>query len=282
MHKNINTKTIEDDFFSDVISDFEYYKLSTQAEKVRWNFFDIPWQEFDEKEVTNELVESIKSLATVELTTYPGAMNFFREFEDDMDFTQWAGLWLYEETRHPQVLMNWLSLQNIVFSSDKISQNRKIYPSGENRIGTLCMNIISEMRAAAVYLNIAKSVTEPVIKDIALKLSADESRHAAGFYIYAKKYIKKSEDKIIAKMQALEMLYVWLNSATNIRHPAGYFFEHTDNQERITQTATHYSTLEKTDSQICKLFSRLTETSINSPNEIKNTLRELYAKRFSA
>lgn len=260
---------------NDMLRSFKYYGLHRQAEKVRWEFEDIDFSAIQKDKATSTVLSQVRSVANLEFTTYPGAMNFFREFADDMDFTQWVTMWLYEETRHPQVLMQYLSHFGEEFPVEDMSERREIFPLGRERIGTLSMNIISEMRAASWYLALAENTEEPVLQHICRLLSADEARHASGFYVYAKKQIDESDNPALERMRALEMLYVWVKSTVPNHHPAGHFFPHTDNQVGLADATLSYADVDLVDSRVCRMFSNLVGVPLKSKDGIKAALRSL-------
>lgn len=261
-----------------IIKDLKFYNLYEQAEAVRWHYFEIPWDEIDYQKVTPELIEHVKNVVNVEFTTFPGAMNFFREFHDDIDFTQWITVWLFEETKHPSVLIKWLEHFDVSFSSEQMKMRRDVYPVGQSRMGTLCMNIISEMRASGWYLDLTKACDEPVLKIILQKLSGDEARHGTGFYTYAKKIIDTSDNPDLECMRALEMLYVWLVSKIDNRHPAGHFFQNTENQQGLSETTTTFSNADLMDKKICEMFGRLVGVELHTTSEIKPHIRDFAQK----
>src|ERR1044072_9907413 len=77
-----------------------YYGLFREAESVRWKMSDIPFDEIDADKVTPALIDLVKANAASELTTWTATNQFFQAFADDVDFTQWMTVWLYEETKH--------------------------------------------------------------------------------------------------------------------------------------------------------------------------------------
>ena len=79
---------------SDMLTDLRFYGLYYQAENVRWSFNDINWDKIEKNKVSPELLKHVRHVVDVEFNTFPGAMNFFREFSDDVDFTQWVTVWL--------------------------------------------------------------------------------------------------------------------------------------------------------------------------------------------
>jgi hypothetical protein len=92
----------------DVLDTALYYSLFREAETVRWKMSDIPFEAIETDKAPAALVGLMRELAAAELTTWTATNQFFDAFRDDVDFTQWLTVWLYEETKHPQALMRWL------------------------------------------------------------------------------------------------------------------------------------------------------------------------------
>src|SRR5215510_12030699 len=89
----------------DLLDTALYYSLFREAEAVRWKMSDIPFSAIETDKASPALVGLMKELAAAELTTWTATNQFFEAFSDDVDFTQWLTVWLYEETKHPQALM---------------------------------------------------------------------------------------------------------------------------------------------------------------------------------
>src|SRR5262249_241182 len=196
-----------------------YCRLFDEAERVRWKMSDIHWEAIERKKAPRSLVNLVRVAAFFELTTWSATNMFFQTFTDDIDFTQWVTVWLYEETKHPQALMRWLKLMGQSFDETFMTEGRKAHPFVESKMSTLTLNILSEIQASALYLGIFKIAEEPVLKAIAKRLSADEARHASGFYSYAKKYIENAEHPDVERWQALKALYFWLADNRKVKHP---------------------------------------------------------------
>src|SRR5436309_2655461 len=80
-----------------MIDEVLYYRLFEEAEKVRWQLGDIPWQDIDYAAVNEELVLAVRSAIAGELGTFGGTRQFMDLFASDGDFTQWLAVWFYEE-----------------------------------------------------------------------------------------------------------------------------------------------------------------------------------------
>lgn len=207
----------------DLLDTALYYSLFREAEAVRWQMSDIPFDEIETDKATPALVGLMKELAAAELTTWTATNQFFEAFRDDVDFTQWMTVWLYEETKHPQALMRWLKHFGETFNVDFMLEGRKTYPFMSSKMGTLVLNILSEIETATFYLSVSQNVKEPVLKIIARNLAADEARHASSFYLYAKKRLMTSDNPRHEAFEALKVLFFWLINNQNVKHPFALF-----------------------------------------------------------
>jgi hypothetical protein len=208
---------------NDVVADALCFRLSDEADRTRWRIDDIPWSRLDRARVTPELVALVRAIAFSELTTATATRRFLTELGDDVDFTQWVSVWFYEETRHPQVFLRWLHEVGVSVDDDFVRRGRATAPFMKSRIGTLVTNIISEMIAAASYARLHARSPEPVLAAIARCLAADEARHAASFYAYARRCLERSRDADADCRDALKVLYVWFRDNDAAAHPVNEF-----------------------------------------------------------
>lgn len=207
----------------DLLDTALYYSLFREAEAVRWEMSDIPFDEIETDKATPALVGLMRELAAAELTTWTATNQFFEAFRDDVDFTQWLTVWLYEETKHPQALMRWLKHFGEAFDVDFMVEGRKTYPFMNSRMGTLVLNILSEIETSTFYLSVSSNTREPVLKIIARNLAADEARHASSFYMYAKKRLMASDNPRREAYEALNVLFFWLVNNQSVKHPFALF-----------------------------------------------------------
>ena len=184
---------------------------------------DIPFDSIEKDKVSPALLELVRINAAAELTTWTATNQFIHAFSDDVDFTQWMTVWLYEETKHPQALMCWLKQFGQSFDAEFFFEGRKTYPFMDSKLGTLTLNILTEISAATYYLSVSRNVQEPVLKLITKNLAADEARHASSFYLYAKKRMMQSENPQFDRFEALKVLYFWLVNSQNVKHPFTLF-----------------------------------------------------------
>jgi hypothetical protein len=261
---------------SDVVQDFSFYKLYNISERQLWKMSDIPWDDINVEVVPAPIVAMIRDLAYSELTTYSATYGFMNLFEGDLDFTQWLSLWFYEETKHPLVLMKWLSYFGEKFDTKFVHTGREIYPMRNNRLEMLCMNVISEVTVAHAYGVIKEQVPEPVIQTIAHHLSIDETRHANGFFTYARSMISRAEDLPRAQLTALRVLFYCLFSQDQ-RHPVNEAmmriipdFSDTKLQFGVDQSPVQKSLYHK--------FAQLTGLQMSSKQDVLEHIQELRAR----
>lgn len=204
---------------TDVANTLSYYKLYDSAEQQRWAMKDIEWAKIDKSAIDEGLIEAVRALVFGELTTYSATQAFMQLFADDIDFTQWLGVWLYEETKHPHVLVKWLSEIGETIDAPFIEKGREIIPMTSSRIEMLCFNIISETVAGTLYSRTSKYVPEKILVDILQKLGKDEMRHSVGFETYCRDYIQRAEDPDKERLVCLRAAWAFLENDQLIQHP---------------------------------------------------------------
>lgn len=196
-----------------------YHHLFAQAEEVRWRMADIPWAAFSEKAVDDALIESVQAAVTAECTTFQATQRFMTEFYDDVDFTQWVAVWFYEETKHPHVLSLWLNHVGVSVEPAQMLAGRETYPFMSNRVGTLGINVLTEITASECYRGLATQSREPVLKVIAGHLAADEGRHASHFFKYAHQALATSSQPDRDRRALLMILLLIMRHPRLVRHP---------------------------------------------------------------
>ena len=221
---------------NDVIAESLCYPLFAQAERVRWRMEDVPWDRIAHERVTPGLVALVREIAYAELTTTSATRRFLSELGDDPDFTQWVSVWFYEETKHPQVLLRWLRCVGVTVDDGFLARGRATAPFMKSRIGTLVTNIISEMVASSSYARLCAASPEPVLAGIARNLAADEARHAASFYAYARRALERSADPAADRRDALKVLYMWFHDNEGVRHPVNEFYGRNTGRPELGET----------------------------------------------
>lgn len=210
---------VGDEAVSDIIRDLSYYGLFDAAEQVRWTMAEIPWDQIQMSAIDDNLVSLVRGAMFGELTTYSATHAFMTMFTDDIDFTQWLSVWLYEETKHPHALAKWLSHAGHPLSAAFFREGRVITPMSGSRVEMLTYNIISEVVVGTHYSRTAKVMPEPVLKVIMRNLGKDELRHSQGFEHYCRKLIRSSDDPDRERLLCLRAAWAFLQGEQMIEHP---------------------------------------------------------------
>jgi hypothetical protein len=260
----------------DLIADCIYYRLFDEAERVRWRMVDVPWQAIEPDKVTPGLVALAREAALAELTTFSATRFFLQDFADDVDLSQWMSVWFYEETKHPQVLMRWLSHFAETCDSRSVLRGRVTAPFMKSRFGTLVTNIISELVASTSYLRLHRSSAEPVLAHIAKNLAGDEARHASSFYAYARKMLERSSTPDALRLDGLKVLYMWFAENDRVSHPVNEFHGRASQREATQDTASEMNIgVEPVHDRAFRMIGQLLGLSLRSAADIRAHMSEL-------
>jgi hypothetical protein len=270
----MQTQTLDDvkvaanDKLNDVIGDGVFPHLFAEAERVRWRLIDIDWSTIDKSKVTPGLVALVRETARAEMTTQSATNALMKEFPDDVDFTQWLAVWLYEETKHPLVLMRWLHEFGVTFDSDNILEGRQIYPFVQSPLGTLMMNVFSEILASQFYMTLYQHAPEPILKHIAKNLAGDEARHASHFYTFAKLMVERADDRQGAIGIALKVMYFWLEMG--VTHPVNLLVQRVTTPElaAVVSPEVWYESVAKARERMMHMTSALVGRRLTCSNDL--------------
>ena len=266
---------------TDLLRDAVYYQHYAQSERGRWNLSELDFEGIDDSKVDAFWIALVREIARSELTTHDAVRQFFElGFTEDPDFGQWLAVWFYEETRHPQVLMQWLDHFGERFEPAFMTEGRQTFPFMKAPMATFTMNIISEMTASFGYSNLAKWAPEPVLAEIARLLARDEARHARHFTAYARRQLERAEDPQLERKHAVQVLYVWRYGRKKVQHPismlVAQFEDHPDFQRVYEQMGFDDHKLHES---IIAVIEKLVELPLSTKAEVSAALRKLSARR---
>jgi rubrerythrin len=172
---------------------------------------DVEWDRFDGDRVDPELVGITKAAALVE---YNGAAytDYLRHvFHDDPDFQAQAETWGREEVQHGEALGRWAKLADPSFDfgasfarfTDGYSFELDVSESSRgSRSGELIARCIVETGTSTFYTALARASDEPVLKQIAQAVAADEFRHYKMFYDALKAYLEREKVGRVGRLRA--------------------------------------------------------------------------------
>jgi ferredoxin len=240
------------------------------AEGVRWKLSDLPRDRFDIKETSPTLRALVKEMAFSEQATFSATQRFMQSFGDRGDFSEWISSWFYEETRHPMVLMDWLQLAGEPQSDGFVRDGRVSTPFMKSRTGTLVTNVISEVFAAASYLGMPLTSREPLLRGIGRRICADEARHAASFYAYARQAIATAKDPARERLDALKVVHFWLNENAAVSHPVNEMLQKVTGNIDLPRPE-----LESPKERVLRALGRLIGVELNGPDAVQVQLMEM-------
>src|SRR5207249_1875191 len=109
--------------------------------------------------------------------------------------------------------------------ADFVAKGRVSAPFMKSRIGTLVTNVISELFAAEAYLGMSTGAPEPLLAAITQRICADEARHGASFFAYARQALQTSTQPERDRLDVLKVLHFWVNESSAVAHPVSETME---------------------------------------------------------
>lgn len=243
----------------DYLAGLAYLPLLEAAEGIRWKLSDLPWDCFDPAKATPGLKAVVREMAFHEQATFSATQRFMQAFGDDLDFSQWVSIWFYEETRHPLALLRWLQLAQETVDPAFVIRGRVSAPFMRSRMGTLVTNVISELTAAQAYLALAGAAPEPLLGKLSQRIAADEARHAASFFSYARTRFERSTERERDRLDALKVLHFWLNESQSVTHPVNQTMQKLQALEQDSAVRLDWPSLR---TRICAVVGLLVELEL--------------------
>jgi len=159
-----------------------------------WTLDDVDWARFDAAKVTPELLASVKAASLVEYNAPDYVSYLKRVFKDAPASTiRTIEHWGEEEIQHGLALARWAELADPSFNfRAAFARFRGLYRpthfvSGEgsvrgSRRGEMIARCVVESGTSSLYSAIRDAADEPVLKEVAGRIAADEFRHYRMFY----------------------------------------------------------------------------------------------------
>lgn len=158
-----------------------------------WSSDEIAWDRFDASRCEAWMVDAIKSAALVEYNA-PDYVGYLKRVFPDPAFHPIIEQWGAEERQHGRVLGRWAELADPSFKlEDAFARFRAGYRpdhfDGQDtnsvrgtRRGEMIARCVVESGTSTYYTAIKQATDEPVLKEIAGRIAADEYRHYKLFY----------------------------------------------------------------------------------------------------
>ncbi|PKQ01988.1 MAG: rubrerythrin family protein, partial [Alphaproteobacteria bacterium HGW-Alphaproteobacteria-12] len=151
-----------------------------------WTLDDIKWGDFDASKVDPDILRAVKAAAMVEFNAPDYVTYLCNVFSDRPDVKEAVCKWGDEEVQHGEALARWAELADPGFSFDKAFQRFRdgysiptdaIVSVRGSRGGELIARCVVESGTSSYYAAIKDATDEPVLKQIASNIAADEFRH---------------------------------------------------------------------------------------------------------
>lgn len=156
-----------------------------------WTLEDIEWDRFDAAKVDADLLAAVKAAAMVEYNAGDYVAYLMNVFSDRPDIQGTIQQWGREEEQHGAALARWAELADPDFSfSNAFKRFQEIYQIPVDatesvrgsRAGEMVARCVVESGTSSFYTAIKEATDEPVLKQIAQRIAADEFRHYKLFY----------------------------------------------------------------------------------------------------
>ena len=162
--------------------------------KSGWTLDDIDWSKFEASRVDPDLLCTVKAASLVEFNAADYVGYLTRVYSSDRpeaiaDIERWGA----EEVQHGQVLGRWAEMADPEFKLDdafarfRTGYRPAHFDDGQgsvrgSRRGEMIARCVVESGTSSFYSAIRDATDEPVLKEIAAHIAADEFRHYKLFY----------------------------------------------------------------------------------------------------
>jgi hypothetical protein len=161
--------------------------------KQGWTPDEIPWEKFDASKAEPWMIKAIKSAALVEYNA-PDYVSYLKRIFPEPEYHGEIEQWGREETQHGRVLGRWAEMADPTFKlEDAVARFRRGYRPAHfsssdttsvrgSRRGEMIARCVVESGTSSYYTAIKDATQEPVLKEIAGRIAADEFRHYKLFF----------------------------------------------------------------------------------------------------
>ncbi|HEY0105146.1 MAG TPA: ferritin-like domain-containing protein [Rhizomicrobium sp.] len=158
--------------------------------KQGWTLDDVRWHAFDSAKATPWMVAAIKSASLVEFNA-PDYVSYLKAVFADAPPETHAALeqWGREESQHGRALGRWAEMADPTFKLDdafarfRAGYKPEHFAAGDgvsirgSRRGEMIARCVVESGTSSYYTAIRDATEEPVLREIAGRIAADEFRH---------------------------------------------------------------------------------------------------------
>ena len=165
----------------------------------RWSLDDVAWGRFRGDRVDQEILKVIKAAALVEANARDYAAYLKGVFAGDAAFAREVDRWATEEVQHGMALARWARLADPAFAFEPalaaFRETIRIDCTADasirgSRCGELIARCMVEVGTSSYYTALRDATTEPVLREICMRIAADEVRHYKMFLTNLRRYQK--------------------------------------------------------------------------------------------
>ena len=158
-----------------------------------WSLDDVQWSRFDASRIEPWMVTAVKAAALVEFNA-PDYVSYLKRVFSDPATQSLIETWGKEESQHGRALGHWAEMADPSFNlQETFDRFRAGYQpphfAGDetasvrgSRRGEMISRCVVESGTSSYYSAIREATDEPVLKEIAGRIAADEYRHYRLFY----------------------------------------------------------------------------------------------------
>jgi rubrerythrin len=158
-----------------------------------WSLDEVQWQDFDASKVEPWMLVAVKAAALVEFNA-PDYVSYLKRVFPDASTQAIIEQWGREETQHGRALGRWAETADPSFSmTQAFARFREGYRPAQftgrdegsirgSKRGEMIARCVVESGTSSYYSAIRDSTDEPLLKEIAGRIAADEYRHYKLFF----------------------------------------------------------------------------------------------------
>ncbi len=159
-----------------------------------WSLDDVQWHSFDRSKLDPGMVAAVKAAALVEYNAPDYVAYLSRIFGGAKSTLAVFERWGDEESQHGRALGRWAEMADPAWSLEKAFERFRVgyqpqhFADGEttsvrgSRRGEMIARCVVESGTSSYYSAIRDATDEPVLKEIAGRIAADEFRHYKLFF----------------------------------------------------------------------------------------------------
>jgi hypothetical protein len=158
-----------------------------------WTLETIDWSKFDRSKLDPQIVMAVKAASLVEYNAKDYVEYLRKVFKNDPETMEILERWGHEEVQHGDALGRWAEIADPTFNfNEAFARFRKGYTPPHflnadgsvrgSRIGELIARCVVECGTSSGYTALRDAAEEPVLKQIASLIAADEFKHYRLFY----------------------------------------------------------------------------------------------------